>query len=89
MCVLRGSVSMPACRFIVAGAALCAAAFCNLVAGAAFGDVAKVLFSRIAVSGLCKHDTVSKAVAGAAFLSALKSGGSFPKSYFLSFWALL
>ena len=36
---------MQACRFLVAGAALCNVALCTCVAGAAFCDVWKVLFS--------------------------------------------
>ena len=40
-----GSVSMQACRFLVAGAALCNVAFGVCVAGAAFCGVYKVLFS--------------------------------------------
>ena len=35
---------MLACRFLVAGAALFADAFCNFGAGAAFCDVVKMLF---------------------------------------------
>ena len=38
------SMSMLACRFLLASAALCAGAFYNSVAGATFCDVAKVLF---------------------------------------------
>ena len=38
-------VSISACHFGVAGAALCNVAFCICVAGAAFCDVLKVLFS--------------------------------------------
>ena len=38
------SVSLLSCRFLVAGAALCACVLYNFVAGAAFGDVAKILF---------------------------------------------
>ena len=37
-------VSISACHFSVAGAALCNVAFCICVAGAAFCDVSKVLF---------------------------------------------
>ncbi len=48
VCVLCGrrfiSVSIFACRFLVAGAVLCACAFYNFVAGAISCDVAKVMF---------------------------------------------
>ena len=62
-----GSVSMQARCFFVAGAALCDVAFRDVVAGAAFSDVAKVLFRRIAVAGTRKRDTTSNIVVGAAF----------------------
>ena len=39
----RITVSMQACRFLVAGAAFGNAAFCICMAGAAFCDVSKVL----------------------------------------------
>ena len=78
-----GSASMPACRFHVASAALCADAFCNFVAGAAFCHVAKVVFWWIAEAGLRKPDTVSKAVAGAAVCELLKRGGSCAKIIFI------
>ena len=38
------SVSMLACRFLVAGTALCACAFYHFLAGARFCDVAQVVF---------------------------------------------
>ena len=56
---------MQACRFFVAGAALCDVAFRDVVAGAAFCDVAKVLFPRIAMAVTCKRDTTANIVAGA------------------------
>ena len=58
---------MQACRFFVAGAALCDVAFRDVVAGAAFCDVAKVLFPRIAMAVTCKRDTSANIVAGAGF----------------------
>ena len=70
---------MQACRFFVAGAALCDVAFRDVVAGAAFCDVAKVLFPRIAMAVTCKRDTTANIVAGAGLVIVLKSGGSFAK----------
>ena len=67
-----GCVSMQACRFFVAGAALCDAAFRDFVAGTAFCDAAKMLFERFALSGTRKHDAASKIVAGAAFSDCLE-----------------
>ena len=58
---------MQACRFFVAGAALCDAAFRDFVAGAAPCDVAKMFFQRFALSGTRTCDTTSKIMAGAAF----------------------
>ena len=67
--------------FFVAWAALCAAASSIFVAGATFGDMAKVLFSRIAVSGLPKDDTVSKGVAGAAFCECFEKCRTLRKNH--------
>ena len=61
------SVSIQMRRFFVASAALCHAAFRQVVAGAAFCVVAKVLFRQVALSGTRKRDTTSNIVAGAAF----------------------
>ena len=51
----------------MASAALCDVAFRQVVAGAAFCVVAKVLFRQVALSGTRKRDTTSNIVAGAAF----------------------
>ena len=63
---------MHARRFFVAGAALCDVAFRDVVAGAAFRDVAKVLFAQIAMAGTRKRDITSKIVAGAACAECLE-----------------
>ena len=81
-----GSVSMQACRFFVAGAALCDVAFRDVVAGAAFCDVAKVLFSRIAMAVTCKRDTTANIVAGTGFGDCLEKWRKLRKSH--TFWAL-
>ena len=81
-----GSVSMQACRFFVAGAALCDVAFRDVVAGAAFCDVAKVLFPRIAMAVTCKRDTTANIVAGAGFGDCLEKWRKLRKSH--TFWAL-
>jgi len=72
---------MQARRFFVAGAALCDVAFRDVVPGAAFSDVAKVLFRRIAVAGTCKRDSTSNIVAGAAFGERLEKWRKFRKSH--------
>ena len=53
--------------FFVAGTALFEVAFRDVVAGAAFCDVAKVLFPRIAMAGTRERDIPANIVAGAAF----------------------
>ena len=53
---------MQARRFCVAGTALCDVAFRDVVAGAVFSDVAKVLLPRIAMAGMRKHDTTTNIV---------------------------
>ena len=47
---------MQARRFCVAGTPLCDVAFRDVVAGAVFYDVAKVLFAQIAMAGTRKCD---------------------------------
>ena len=76
-----GSVSMQACRFFVAGAALCDVAFRDVVAGAAFCDVAKVLFQRIAMAVTCKRDTTANIVAGSGFGDCLEKWRKLRKSH--------
>ena len=77
-----GNVSMQVRRFFVAGAALfCDVAFRDVVAGAAFCDVAKVLFRQIAVSGTRKLDTTLNIVAGAAFGECLGKWRKLRKSH--------
>ena len=80
-----GSLSMQACRFFVAGAALCDVAFRDVVAGAACCDVAKELFPQIAMAGTRKRDITSNIVAGAAFCECLEKWRKFRKSH--TFWA--
>ena len=66
------SVSMLACRFLVAGTALCVCAFYNFVAGARFCVTwRRWCFDESQWQGFNKHDTVSKVVAGAAFCELL------------------
>ena len=72
---------MQARRFFVAGAALCDVAFRDVVAGAAFRDVAKVLFPQIALAGTRKRDTLSNIVAGAAFRECFEKWRKFRKSH--------
>ena len=64
---------MQARRFFVA--------FRHVVADAAFSDVAKVLFRRIAVAGTRKRDTTSNIVAGAAFGECLEKWRKLRKSH--------
>ena len=71
---------MQARRFFVAGAVLCDVAFRDVVVGAAFCDVAKVLFPRIALAGTRKRDTLSNIVAGAAFRACLEKWRKLRKS---------
>ena len=72
---------MQACRFFVAGAALCDVAFRDVVAGAAFCDVAKVLFQRIAMAVTCKRDTTANIVAGAGIGDCLEKWRKLRKSH--------
>ena len=72
---------MQACRFFVAGAALCDVAFRDVVAGAAFCDVAKVLFPRIAMAVTCKRDTTANIVAGAGFGDCFEKWRKLRKSH--------
>ena len=72
---------MQACRFFVAGAALCDVAFRDVVAGAAFCDVAKVLFQRIAMAVTSKRDTIANIVAGAGFGDCLEKWRKLRKSH--------
>ena len=61
-------------RCFVAGAALCDEAFRDVLAGAAFCDIQKVLFRRITVAGTYKYDMFyfSNIVASAAFRECLE-----------------
>ena len=72
---------MQARHFFVAGAALCDVAFRDVMAGAAFSEVAKVLLlsRRIAVAGTRKRDATSNIVAGAAFGECLEKWRNFAK----------
>ena len=72
---------MQARRFFVAGAALFEVAFRDVVAGAAFCDVAKVLFPQIALAGTRQRDTVSNIVAGAAIRECLEKWRKLRKSH--------
>ena len=72
---------MRARGFFVAGAALRDVAFRDVVAGAAFCDVAKVLFPRIAMAGTRQRDTTSNIVAGAAFGECLEKWRKLRKSH--------
>ena len=72
---------MQARCFFVAGAALCDVACRDVVAGAAFSDVAKVPFRRIAVAGTRKCDATSNIVAGAAFGWCLEKWRKLRKSH--------
>ena len=79
--ILFGSIAIQACRFFVAGAALYGLAFRDVVAGAAFCDVAKELFPQIAMAGTRKRDITSNIVAGAAFGACLEKWRKLGKSH--------
>ena len=72
---------MQARRFFVAGAALGDAAFRDVVAGAAFWDVAKELFPQIAMAGTRKRDITSNIVAGAVFGECFEKWRKLRKSH--------
>ena len=59
----------------------CDVAFRDVVAGAAFCDVAKVLFPRIAMAVTCKRDTTANIVAGAGFGDCLEKWRKLRKSH--------
>ena len=84
--ILTVSVSIQMRRFFVASAALCDAAFRQVVAGAAFCVVAKVLFRQVALSGTRKRDTTSNIVAGAAFGEYLGKWRKLRKSHTCGIW---
>ena len=70
--------------FFVGGAALCEVAFRDVVAGAAFGDVAKVLFAQIAMAGTRERDNLANIVAGAAFGACHENWRKLRKSHTFS-----
>ena len=73
---------MLACRFLVAGAALCNAVFCNCVAGTAFCGVSKMLFFRESHCQGCANVTqCQKSWQAQHLVTALKSCGSLAKSH--------
>ena len=75
---------MQARRFFVAGAALCEVAFCDVMAAAAFGDAAKVLFAQIAMAGMRERDNLANIVAGAAFGACHENWRKLRKSHTFS-----
>ena len=73
-------VSISACHFCVAGAALCTAAFCICVAGAAFCDVLKVVFHESQCQGCVNVTQCQKSWQAQHFVTALKTCGSLARS---------